>query len=71
MATKKELLKEAQAAGHVADDAEESDFTVAQLEVLLGRGDHPAWEGSASSDSPLVAPDGHVNLSQEDIDSRA
>ena len=68
MATKKELLKEAQAAGHVADDADEGDFTVAQLETLLGRGD--AWEGSVSSSEPLVAPDGHVNLSQEDIDAR-
>ena len=70
MATKKELLKEAQAAGHVADDADEGDFTVAQLETLLGRGDHPAWEGSLSSKTPLVAPDGHVNLSKEDISAR-
>lgn len=69
MATKKELLAEAQAAGHVSEDASADDFTVAQLETLLGRG-APAWEGSISSSEPLVAPDGHVNLSQEDIDAR-
>jgi hypothetical protein len=70
MATKKELLAEAQAAGHVAEDASADDFTVAQLETLLGRGDHPAWDGSLSASGPLVAPDGHVNLSQEDLDAR-
>jgi hypothetical protein len=30
-----------------------------------------AWEGSLSSKTPQVAPDGHVNLSQEDIDAQA
>jgi hypothetical protein len=29
-----------------------------------------AWKGSASSKKPLVGPDGHVHLSQEDIDAR-
>jgi hypothetical protein len=67
---KKDLLKEAQAAGHVAEDASEDDFSVAQLETLLGRG-ASAWEGSLSSKKPLVAPDGHETLSQEDIDNRA
>jgi hypothetical protein len=70
MATKAELLKEAQAAGAVTGDASADDFTVAQLEQILGRSEHPAWEGSASASEPLVAPDGHVNLSQEDIDAR-
>ena len=32
--------------------------------------DTPAIEGSLSSDEPVVAPDGHTNLSQEDIDAR-
>lgn len=71
MATKKELLAEAQAAGLVPEEASADDFTVAQLETLLGRGDHPAWDGSLSSSSPLVAPDGHESLTQADIDARA
>lgn len=29
----------------------------------------PAWKGSLSSKVPIVAPDGHVVLSQEDIDN--
>jgi hypothetical protein len=32
--------------------------------------DGPAWKGSMSSKEPLVGPDGHVHLSQEDIDAR-
>ena len=31
----------------------------------------PMFKGSLSADKPIVAPDGHVNLSQEDIDARA
>ncbi len=68
MATKKELLKEAKATGLVAADADEEGLSVADLERLLGRG--PAWEGSLSSKDPIVAADGHVVLSQEDIDAR-
>lgn len=68
MATKRELFKEAQAAGLVAEDATADDYDVRGLETLLGRG--PAWEGSVSSDEPLVGADGHVNLSQEDLDAR-
>jgi hypothetical protein len=30
----------------------------------------PAWKGSASATEPQIAPDGHVVLSQEDIDAR-
>ncbi len=70
MATKKELLKEAVAAGRLPEDATEEDYTAAQLEVLIDPSKEPAWEGSLSSDEPQVAPDGHVNLSQEDIDAR-
>jgi hypothetical protein len=70
MASKSDLLKEAQAAGLAPEDATVDEFTAAQLEALLGRGDRPAWDGSASSDSELVAPDGHVNLSKEDIYTR-
>lgn len=71
MATKAELLKEAEKAGAVPEDASGDDYTVAQLEALLGRGDHPEWEGSMSASEPLVAPDSHVNVSQEDIDARS
>lgn len=65
---KRDVFKEAQKAGHVPDDASMDDFTEAQLETLLGRG--PAWEGSASAPKPLVAPDGHVTLTEEDIRAR-
>jgi hypothetical protein len=30
----------------------------------------PYGKGKRSADKPVVAPDGHVNLSQEDIDAR-
>ena len=29
-----------------------------------------AWKGSLSASEPVVAPDGHVNLSEEDIKER-
>jgi len=32
--------------------------------------DAPVFEGSLSADEPQVAPDGHVNLSKEDINAR-
>jgi hypothetical protein len=66
---KSDLFKDAQAAGLVEDDASESDYTVAQLEGLLGSS-APAWEGSRSSDQPLTSADGHETLSQDDIDAR-
>jgi hypothetical protein len=65
---KRDLLKEAQKAGLAPEDANADDFTEAQLEALLGRG--PAWEGSLSASKPVMAPDGHVNLSKEDISAR-
>lgn len=67
--TKTELLKDAQKAGLAADTASEDDFTLADLETMLSP-NPVAWKGSASSSKPLVAPDGHVTLSQEDIDAR-
>jgi len=39
-------------------------------EAPVPQKDAPAWEGSLSSDEPLVAPDGHVVLSKEDIKAR-
>jgi hypothetical protein len=66
---KAELLQDAQAAGLVAADAPADDFTVADLEGMLNA-DRPAWEGSLSVSEPIVAPDGHVVLSREDVDAR-
>ena len=68
--TKAELLKEAQRAGLVPDNTEPDDYTGAQLETLLGS-DVPAAGWVPSHRTPQVAPDGHVNLSKEDIESRA
>lgn len=67
--SKSELLKEAVKAGLAPESATEDDYTVAQLETLLSP-DRPAWEGSLSAAEPVTAPDGHVALSQEDIDAR-
>ena len=69
--TKAELLAEAQAAGAVAADATADDYTADDLHALLNPGDAPVWKGSATASKPIVAPDGHVTLSQADIDARA
>jgi hypothetical protein len=63
MATKKQLLKEAQTAGLISEQAYEEEVTVEDLERLLGRA--PVWEGSLSDHKTPPAPDGHdpnVNL---------
>ena len=65
---KKDLLKQAQTAGAAPADATEDDYTVAQLEQLLS-GDIPVHERQSAT-SPIVAADGHVVLSQADIDAR-
>ena len=67
--SKAELLKEAQARGLVAESVQEDDITGDDLRQLLDP-EPVAWKGSLSSKVPLVAPDGHVALSQEDIDAR-
>jgi hypothetical protein len=64
MATKKDLLKDARAAGLVPEGASEDDYSVADLEGLLDRaaaaeGEAPAWEGSLSDHKTPPAPDGH------------
>lgn len=69
MTSKADLLKRAQASGLLAEDVSEDDFTAAELEALL-RGDVPAWKGSRSASEPLIAPDGHVTLSKEDLEAR-
>lgn len=66
--TKSELLKEAVTAGAVPPDASEDDYTAADLQTRLS-GDIPVAE-RVSASKPIVAPDGHVVLSQEDIDAR-
>jgi hypothetical protein len=68
--SKKELLEDAQAAGVVAADADEEAFTVDELRDMLDP-NRPAHKGSLSAVEPVVAPDGHVVLSQEDIDARS
>lgn len=67
--TKADLLKEAKSRGLVADSVGEDDTTAEDLARLLDP-EPVAWKGSMSSKKPLVAPDGHVTLSQEDIDAR-
>jgi hypothetical protein len=39
--------------------------------VWLNPDDAPAWKGSLSAREEIVAPDGHVVLSKEDISARA
>lgn len=67
--SKADLLADAQAAGLVAEDAGEEAFTAEELRGMLDPG-RPAWQGSRSASEPSVAADGHVVLSQEDIDAR-
>jgi hypothetical protein len=66
---KTELLKEAQARGMVADTVTEDEITGDDLKQLLDP-EPVAWKGSLSAKEPQIAPDGHVALSQEDIDAR-
>jgi hypothetical protein len=66
--TKTELLKEAQTAGLVAAEADPDDFKAADLEAIVS-GEIPVRERQSAT-NPIVAADGHVVLSQEDIDAR-
>lgn len=68
--SKSDLLAEATSAGLVAEDVEADAYTVDELQRII-RGDVPAWQGSLSAGEPVVAADGHVVLSQEDLDARA
>jgi hypothetical protein len=69
--SKGELLKDAKAAGLVAADVEEDGITTDELRGVLNPDSRPVHKGSLSASEPIVAPDGHVVLSQEDIDARA
>jgi hypothetical protein len=68
--TKGELLADAKSAGLVAADVSEDDVQVDDLKRALNPDESPAWKGSLSADKEIVAPDGHVVLSREDIDAR-
>jgi hypothetical protein len=67
--TKTDLFKEGVAAGVIPDDSDPDDFTVDELQSRLS-GDVRVHERQSASE-PIVAADGHVVLSQEDIDARA
>ena len=67
--SKADLHDEAVAADRVPADSTADDYTVAELEALLGADDVPVATGPVPTE-PIVAPDGHVVLSQEDIDAR-
>ena len=43
---------------------------MAEKETTKAPAAKPEWKGSMSASEPLVAPDGHVTVSQEDIDKR-
>lgn len=66
--SKAELVEQAVASGVVPTDAEPDDFTVAQLDEMLNG--QVVARDRVSATEPIVAPDGHVVLSQEDIDAR-
>lgn len=66
---KKDLLAAAVKAGVLPEDANEDDYTLVDLQAMMDP-EPVAWKGSLSAKKPQVGPDGHVNLSQEDIDAR-
>jgi hypothetical protein len=66
--SKADLHKEAVTAGAVPPDSDPDDFTADELSARVS-GDIPVAE-RVSASKPIVAPDGHVVLSQEDIDNR-
>ncbi len=67
--SKADLHQEAANAGKISADTDPDDFSASDLETLLSD-DVPAWEGSLSASEPVVAPDGHVSLSKEEIKAR-
>jgi hypothetical protein len=66
--SKDQLLDEAKKAGRVPDDVDADEFTASQLEGIVS-GSGFEFDNRMHS-KPIVAPDGHVVLSQEDIDAR-
>jgi hypothetical protein len=66
--SKSDLLDQAKASGAVAADAVEDDYTADDLKALVS-GDEVVKDRVSASE-PIIAADGHVVLSQEDIDAR-
>jgi hypothetical protein len=66
--TKGDLLEQAKASGVVAADAGEDDYSVDDLKALIS-GDEVVSREMVQE--PIVAPDGHVVLSKEDIRARS
>lgn len=50
--------------------ADEKEKVEAEESPVAWVPDKPLWKGSLSADKPVVQPDGHESLSQEDIDNR-
>lgn len=65
--SKSDVFKDAVAAGAVPSDANEDDYTVDELSQRI-RGDEVVDRRMVME--PIVAPDGHVVLSKEDIRAR-
>jgi hypothetical protein len=65
--SKSDLLEQAKASGVVAADAGEDDYSVDDLKALIS-GDEVVRREMVQE--PIVAPDGHVVLSKEDIRAR-
>lgn len=67
--SKSDLHKEGVTSGAIPADSNPDDYTAEELQTRIS-GDIPVHE-RVSASKPIVAPDGHVVLSQEDIDARA
>lgn len=65
--SKSDLFKEGVAAGKVAADSDPDDYTADELQARI---DGVTTVTNPVVTEPIVAPDGHVVLSQEDIDAR-
>lgn len=65
--TKSDLLADAKAAGVVAADVDDDAYTIEELRSLLS-GEEKADRTMATE--PIIAADGHVVLSKEDIRAR-
>jgi len=67
--SKADLHEEALDSGAVPSDSDPDDYSAEELRSRLA-GDVPAAGWVPSASEPIVAADGHVVLSQEDIDAR-
>lgn len=67
--TKADLHKAGVASGALPADSDPDDYTLEELQARVSGDELPVRERRSAS-KPVVAPDGHVTLSQEDIDAR-